>query len=439
MKTLLTPTRLLSLVAVAALAAPPLVGQDPPELRLPEPKPRVVFDSYVRAVAAGETWEAVITQTPAAWKLAQGEGVVVAVLDTGVDNDHPEVKGKVIYEEDFTGSRSGAKDVQGHGTHCASIVAGSVNVDGPAPKCKLLDLKVLGDDGSGNFAWLERGIGRAIEKGAHVLSISIGSGPSRESPDTFSPSMRKAIRRAVDAGLIVVVAMGNSGPSYPSGEYPGRYPEVVAVAACDANRQIGEFSSRDDAVYVAAPGVDVLGALPGGRYAKWDGTSMATPRVAGIAALYVERCKAVGAKPSQDGFKRLLRETSATKSTVRPNPNSGYGLIQAADLLNKVTGPVTPPPPADPLTLTIDFGRSVGAATVDGSKVKVTFGANTPTAGPTPTPAATPTRPLSWEYLPHLRSYGWVDRTPDPLVPATSCPGGVCPVPAVIPRLMPRR
>jgi major intracellular serine protease len=389
------------IVSAAALVTVAVFGglsiaADPPELRLPDPTPREVYATYARVLASGESWEATITQTAAAWKVSKGKGVKVGVFDTGVDDTHPELKGKVRWKKDYTGSPSGAADKQGHGTFCASEIVGAVNIDGPAPEAEIYSFKVLGDNGSGNFDWLTAAVKDAKAMGIEVYSISIGSGKSTADPNTFVPSMRAALKAATDSGAVVCVAMGNSGPSYPSGEFPGRYPEVIAVAAVDANRQVGSFSSRDDAVYCSAPGVDVLGALPGGRYAKWDGTSMATPWTAAVAATYVSHAKSNATKPSQAEFKRLLRETCVTSNPKRPNPNSGYGLIQALDLLNKVPT-VGPPPPAGD-TLSIDFGRPVGSARVDGNKVVVTLGVKPADAvfaaaqlprplGPPPTPA----------------------------------------------------
>jgi subtilisin family serine protease len=439
------------------------IAADPPELMLPDPTPREVYATFTRVLASGQSWEATITQSAKAWAVSKGKKVKVGVFDTGVDKSHPELAGKVVWEKNYTTSETVA-DKQGHGTFCASEIVGAVNIDGPAPEAEIYSFKVLGDNGSGNFDWLTAAVKEAKTLGVEVYSISIGSGKSTASPDTFVPSMRAALKASIDSGAIICVAMGNSGPSYPSGEFPGRYPEVIAVAACDANRQIGSFSSRDDAVYCSAPGVDVLGALPNGQYAKWDGTSMATPWVAAVAATYVSHAKANGVKPSQAEFKRLLRETCATSNPTRPNPNSGYGLIQAADLLAKVA-PVTPPPPPAADTITIDFGRPVNIARADGNKVVVTLGVRPAEAvfasekvlnrwesiggpfviGDKPvTIELRPVRPPSprheWGDIPGY-GMGWklTGSTAVPLVPATQCPGGWCLPPAVVPVLMPRR
>lgn len=274
----------------------------------------------------------------AAWAVTRGKGVRVAILDSGIDAEHPELKGRVVAVKDFTGSRTGATDVIGHGTHCAGIVGMARNGKGyvgVATECDLLAGKVLGDDGSGDFNWLRAGIDWAVEQKADVISMSLGSGPDPTPPDKFMPTLRQSIQKAVNAGIIVLAAAGNDGGPADRVGYPGKYPEVITVAATDINQYVAGFSSRGSAVDVAAPGDNIISCLPNGRYAEWDGTSMATPMAAGVAALYVADARATGRAPTPADFRKRIETTSFTRTRV-PNVNSGWGLIQTG-------GFVTPP------------------------------------------------------------------------------------------------
>jgi subtilisin family serine protease len=272
----------------------------------------------------------------AAWQVTKGKGVKVAILDTGVDANHPELKGRVTLAKDFTGSPTGAADVQGHGTHCAGIVGMAENgagYVGVAPEVEIISGKVLDDNGSGDFAWLKAGIDWAVEQKADVISMSLGSGPTSTPPDQFFPDLRASIKKAVDAGIIVVAAAGNEGPSPSTTGYPGKYPEVITVASSDVNRNVSPFSSRGPEVDVAAPGDDITSCLPGGLYATWDGTSMATPCVAGVAALYVAGKRAAAApdnKPTPAEFRKLIQAKSQPlMGQTPPTTSFGWGLIQA--------------------------------------------------------------------------------------------------------------
>lgn len=327
-----------------------------PDFRLPNPKPTKVYQTFVKA--GGSSWDAVLTQIPQAWAVTKGAGVRIAILDTGVDVDHPEIKGRVVGSKDFTGSPNGARDLQGHGTHCATVAAGALQVDGGAPEASILNGKVLNDKGSGDFDWLTAGILWAIEQKADVISMSIGSGPVNVPPSQFDPSLQAALKKAQDAGIVILAAAGNEGPGANTTGYPARFPECVSVAACNRDAVISNFSSRGADVFVTSPGEDILGGLPNGKYAEWDGTSMATPKVGGVAGLYVAHCRKIGKRPSNADFKELLKASSRTKNPNPPSTASGYGLLQAAALLAK-NGSITPPDPptgTNPFKLSITLG-----------------------------------------------------------------------------------
>ncbi|MEB3210609.1 MAG: S8 family serine peptidase, partial [Leptolyngbyaceae bacterium] len=292
-------------------------------------------------------WNAALIEADAVWKREKGDRATVAVLDTGIDINHQEFgQGVVVKRKDFTGE--GLRIVNDHGTHCAGTVGARKLVDGIAPACKLIDAKVLsGADGSGEFSWLANGIRWAVDEGADVLSISIGTGPIALPPTQFSPDVRKALEYALGKGVIVCIAAGNEGPGPNTTGYPARFaevlPDLIIVAACDRDRNIATFSSRGKAVNITAPGVAIRAPISGNRYAEWDGTSMATPHIAGIAALYASAKKKAGQKPDPKEFRELLTKNASTRNPSPPSPASGWGLAQA-DKVVPTGAPISPPP-----------------------------------------------------------------------------------------------
>jgi len=282
----------------------------------------------------------------------QGEGVRVALLDTGIDDTHPDLKNRIELTKDFSGSAWGTRDQQGHGTHTAGTIAAEdngVGVIGVASKCTLLVGKVLGDDGSGSMEAVTEGIRWAIAQRAHVISMSLGS------PDP-DDGVQAAIQAANQAGILVICAAGNEGHlvdkqtrlDINTVDYPGKWHELCScVGAHDEAGKIAEFSSRGPEVDFLAPGVNVASCWPGGRYAYLDGTSMATPFVAGAAALLIAYRKLKGYEPiaSQAMFETLL--------TVKAKPakdwGSGHGLLAVGDAFDSMVPPaLVPAPVVDP-------------------------------------------------------------------------------------------
>lgn len=296
------------------------------------PHDELVPDSVFRALEVGPDWGTIKLRCPDAWAVTKGEGVRVFVLDTGIDANHPDLKPQVGALKDFTGSQYGPSDHQGHGTHCAGVVSQV------APKCTIGAGKVLDDRGSGGVDDIADGIDWAVSQGSDVISMSLG-GPTS---DNYIPS---ALRRAVEAGVIVVVAAGNDGPREGTIDYPGAYGDSLAVAAVDSNLTVASFSSRGASVFIAAPGVNVRSTYPGGQYATMSGTSMATPHVAGLAALWVA---AAGGK--KDGTRSSRFRTALAGGRTERTTAYGYGFPDAAKLTAVVS------PPEEPVVLTLaDF------------------------------------------------------------------------------------
>jgi len=231
-------------------------------------------------------WASGILNIPQIWQQTQGAGVKVAILDTGVDVDHPDLATAIIGSEDFTGD--GIEDVNGHGTHCAGVIGARLNgvgFVGVAPKCELLIGKVLANNGSGTSEWVTAGIYWAVHNDADIISMSLGSSVS-------SPQIYEAIQYALLKGIFVICAAGNDGALFSNSVgYPGRYGGVITVAAHDINGNPSGFSSRGGEVDVMAPGTEIWSTYKEGGYKSLSGTSMATPFVAGLAALITAKHK----------------------------------------------------------------------------------------------------------------------------------------------------
>ncbi len=227
-----------------------------------------------------------LIQAPAIWeKSNEGEGIVVAVIDTGVDTDHPDLKDRIIGGRNFTTDHNGDvnnfEDNNGHGTHVSGIVAASLNGDGGvvggvAPKAKILSIKALTEDGAGDYGWIINAINYAVEwrgpknEQARVICMSLG-GPNDV------PEMREAIQNAVNHNVSVVVAAGNEGDGQEDTfeyAYPGAYNEVISVGAVNTNLQLAPFSNSHNEVDLVAPGVNVLSTYLDNKFAKLSGTSM---------------------------------------------------------------------------------------------------------------------------------------------------------------------
>ena len=293
--------------------------------------------------------------------------IIVGVIDTGVDYRHPDLKdnmwtraGKHGY--DFYDNDDDPMDEQDHGTHCAGTIAGvgnnGIGVTGVSWNAKIMALRFMGPDGSGSTSDAVRCIDWGVANGAHILSNSWGG------PDT-SPELSEAVSRAERKGVLFIAAAGNTGgggnnndqrPSYPSSL---RQANIISVGAIDVKDQRGSFSHYGkQSVDIGAPGVDILSTVRNNGYESFSGTSMATPHVAGAAALIWARTFNIPVQdPAQMAKVRdLIYENARPIPALRdfwghtaPAKIQG-GVLDLTFLLKSPTGntpPITGPPLAD--------------------------------------------------------------------------------------------
>jgi subtilisin family serine protease len=266
----------------------------------------------------------------ALWPCGRGAGVTVAIVDTGVQADHPDLNGRVGPGIAFLNNGpaqpgAGGTDPNGHGTHVAGIVAAGENgvgIVGVAPEATILPVRVLGSDGNGLSTDIAKGITWAVDRKAAVVNLSLGS-------DLDSPSIDAAVDYATSHGVVVVAAAGNTGSGGPA-QFPGVLPSVIAVAGVRQDLSIAGYSTRGDYVDVAAPGSSILSTVPPSDWIAKSGTSMSSPHVAGLAALIID------ARGSVTPAAMLNRLTStATDAGAKGfDPAYGWGLINPVAALN---------------------------------------------------------------------------------------------------------
>jgi subtilisin family serine protease len=253
-----------------------------------------------------------------AWNYTQGDGVKVGVIDTGIDYNHPDLKPNYAGGYNIVKQNNDPMDDHGHGTHVAGTIAAVRDlkgVVGVAPKVKLYAVKVLDSNGSGQYSWIIDGIQWAVNNKMNVINMSLG-GPSG------SDALKAAIDAAYKAGVVIVCAAGNdSGPV----NYPAKYDSAIAVSASDSSNKLASFSSRGAEIDFIAPGVSIYSTYKGGVYKTLSGTSMASPHMAGLAALVV----GYGIKEPAKVVEVLKK--SASSLGLKPE-EEGYGLVDAAKI-----------------------------------------------------------------------------------------------------------
>ena len=319
-------------------------------------------------------WGLTKINCPTAWDRTTGSAsITVAVIDTGIDLDHPELAGLLVpgsdfvdfapgsiprvgfhFEGDFMGRDSNPQDEVGHGTHVAGTIAcasnNSAGVAGVTWSCRLLPVRVLARivnntnpsdvRGSGSSADIAAGIRFAVDQGARVLNLSLGG-----TTDTMVE--RDAIAYAIARGAVVVAAMGNGFLPPPDGtnnatSFPAAYPDVVAVGAINQMDQRAPFSQTGPHIDVVAPGVGVLSTVWDNGFATMSGTSMASPHVAGVAALILSCNSGLTGAQVADIIRQTARPLRDNPADPVPNDTFGFGCVDAKAALDRACPVIRP-------------------------------------------------------------------------------------------------
>ncbi|GGK81816.1 type VII secretion-associated serine protease mycosin [Streptomyces flaveus] len=287
-----------------------------------------------------QQWALEAMRAKEAWQTTKGEGITVAVLDTGVDAQHPDLAGNVLAGKDMVGFGAGRGDRAWarHGTAMAGIIAGNGhgpgNADGVmgiAPEAKILPVRVILEDGDsargkarntrGNA--LAEGIRWAADHGADVINLSLGDDSKSAHPEATEDA---AVQYALKKGSVVVASAGNGGEKGDHISYPAAYPGVIAATAVDKYGTRASFSTRRWYATVSAPGVDVVIADPDRKYYEGWGTSAASAFVSGAVALI--RAAHPNLAPAQ--IKELLEDTARNAPTGGRDDSRGSGFVDPA-------------------------------------------------------------------------------------------------------------
>lgn len=271
-------------------------------------------------------WNLPIIETLRGWGIGKGsEDVKVAVVDTGVDLDHPDLKDRLLPGINVVSQgRTDPNDDVGHGTHVAGVISALVNnnegVAGMSWYNPILPVKVLDSSGSGSTYAVAQGVIWAADHGAKVINMSLGNYADAQ-------FLHDAVRYAYDKDIVLIAASGNDNTERPG--FPAAYPEVFAVAATDSKKNKASFSNYGDYIDVAAPGVSIPSTYPQNQYAALSGTSMASPHVAALAALI----RSVNPLLKNTEVMDIMRRSAQDIGTPGRDKHFGYGQIDVVKAL----------------------------------------------------------------------------------------------------------
>lgn len=292
------------------------------------PPYRVDFVLAPHSAADGVDWSVAGYGIPGLWKQTAGEGVRVAVVDSGVA-PHAALTDVVVDWRNFS-SDPEVYDTLGHGTHVAGIIGAKTGLaKGIAPGCSIISMKVLGHSGMGSMDAVAHAVTHSVEARCDIVCMSLGS-PRANS------QVHEAIRHATNHGVIVVCAAGNDGGAV---NYPAAFSETIGVGAVDKDGNVCEFSSRGKEITVAAPGKDITSTWLDNGYATISGTSMAAPFVAGVLCLYVSAAKKDGQKITHASVLKALEGTCRDVNAPGRCDDYGWGLMDPHKLLSFAAPP----------------------------------------------------------------------------------------------------
>jgi Subtilase family len=267
---------------------------------------------------------------PQAHRFASGEGVLVAVIDSGIELAHPEIAGRIAGSLDLTGSGEPA-DL--HGTAMAGAIIARGRLTGVAPAARILAIRAFdarGGKGDATTLTILRGLDWAVTRGARIVNLSF-AGPK-------DPEITRGVAAARQRGVVLIAAAGNAGPKSPP-LFPAADPNVIAVTATDAQDKLLPVAIRGAHIGVAAPGVDILGPAPGGGYQMSSGTSVAAAHVSGIAALLIEQRS--GLSPA--AIRKGLLSTATDLGPAGRDDQFGAGLADAYRAIQSLQAQATRP------------------------------------------------------------------------------------------------
>ena len=260
-------------------------------------------------------------QADLAWDYTLGDAsVIIAIVDSGVDASHPELAGRVLPGWDFVNDDDDPADDQGHGTHVAGIAAAAINngqgIAGIAGQSLILPVKVLNENNQGTWADVAEGIIYAVDQGARVINLSLGS-------TADSSTVHDAVLYAWSHNVVIVAAAGNDGTTTPY--YPAAYAEVIGVSATTPDDVRAGFSSYGTHISVAAPGATIYSTTPGNSYSFKSGTSMAAPHVSGLAALLLAQD---GSRTNAE-VRQIIEQSADDLGAPGWDEEYGYGRVNA--------------------------------------------------------------------------------------------------------------
>lgn len=267
-------------------------------------------------------WEIQKFDIASLWCRSTGEGVVVAVIDTGCDLDHVDLKDNLLPGKNIINPSKDPIDGNGHGTHVSGTIAACNNawgMVGVAPSTKIIPVKALNDDGAGNYYDISKAIVWSADQNVNFITMSLGS-------PVDSPEIREAINYANKKGAIVFCAAGNSGESSPI-MYPAQYENVISIGAIDENLERTSFTCSGESLDFLAPGHNIVSTIPGNKYALMSGTSMSNPFAVGCAALLLSSRKQIFSTTEYINiFKKTALPLRDSRFTGKKN-YEGYGII----------------------------------------------------------------------------------------------------------------
>lgn len=275
------------------------------------------------------TWQITEFNVQSAWMKSEGSDVIIAVIDTGCDLNHEDIKDNILQGYNIINPKQDPIDGNGHGTHVAGTIAAvnnSKGIVGISPKSKILPIKALEDNGMGSNNNVGAAIVWAVDNGADIITMSLGS-------DYPSIPIERALMYAESKEVAVFCAAGNSGINHDV-NFPARYEQSVSIGAINRELNLCEFSCTGESLDFLAPGQDIISSVPGNNYASMSGTSMATPFAVGCAALYLSYQRKIldkklklSSKKYIEHFKRHTKNlNNAEYRGLRRY--EGYGIIQ---------------------------------------------------------------------------------------------------------------